>query len=202
MTDRALFRPRGLATSTAYALALVLGGLAWAAAPWLPSAGCVAPAAPAVDWQGCRLATLQAVSADLRGVRLARADLPNARLRDADLSAGDLRQVDLSGADLRAVRLAAADLTGADLRAADLRGAVLRDADLTGADLRGARVEGLDLRGAALGGARWVDGRYCAAGAVGGCEQDAITVSARGGPGSRNPGPSVQADTTARLSAL
>lgn len=183
-------------------MALALGGLAWLAAPWLPSAGCMAPAAPAVDWQGCRLATLHAGQADLRGARLAQADLPGASLVGADLSAGDLRQVELRGADLRAVRLAAADLSGADLRDADLRGAVLRDADLSGADLRGARVEGLDLRGAALGRARWVDGQYCAADAVGRCAQDETTLAQRGGDRSRKPDLSVQPDTTARLSAL
>lgn len=202
MAARAFRQPRGLATSWGYALALALGGLAWAAGPWLPSAGCVAPAAPAVNWQGCRLAVLHADRADLRGVRLAQADLPGASLQGADLSAGDLRQADLTGADLRTVRLAAADLSGADLRDADMRGAVLQGANLSGADLRGARIEGLDLRGASLGGARWVDGEYCPADAVGRCDRGETAVAAQATAASRNAGLSVKADTIVRLSTL
>ncbi|MCX7672655.1 MAG: pentapeptide repeat-containing protein [Thiobacillaceae bacterium] len=126
---------------------------------------CAAPPAPAVDWRGC----------DKRGLNLAGRVLRNARLQGARLEGADLSGADLGYADLRAVNLRHARLQGAHLAGVDLAGA-----DLTGADLSGARLYHANLRGAHLTGVRWaqtrlgravwVDGRVCAAEAVGRCD--------------------------------
>lgn len=133
------------------------------------TADCVAAPAPGVNWRDCHFDALAAPRADLDGVQLSNAVLPRAvlqaaRLNDGDLGYADLQQADLSYAELRSSRLVGANLRGADLTYADMRGA-----DLSFADLREARLGGARLEGASLKGAVWVDGRRCAAEAVGGC---------------------------------
>lgn len=81
----------------------------------------------------------------------------------------DKRGVDLVRADLSGARLENAILAGANLAGSRLDGADLRNADLRGADLSGASIVGVNFSGAKLGEARWVDGRSCAADAIGGC---------------------------------
>lgn len=86
--------------------------------------------------EGCWLADVDLVHADLRdarlsGSRLQRANLGQARLDGADLSGADLSFTSLRGASLRGADLSGAKLLGSDLRQADLSGAILDEVALS-----------------------------------------------------------------------
>ncbi len=136
---------------------------------------CSASPGEGVVWSGCikdgiilaegaTLKGLHALNASLRDARLPAVDLSGARLDYADLIRANLMDADLGEAVLRG-----ATLSRADLREADLSNADLRNADLRNVDLRDARIEGAVFEGAMLGNALWIDGRACAADAVGTC---------------------------------
>lgn len=96
---------------------------------------------------------VDAIRADLTGIRL-----ENAILRDANFEGSTLKRADLRGSILEVSRLRNTDfqyamLQGANLRHTDLRGASFYNADLRHADLRGANLDGTDFTDANCYGA-------------------------------------------------
>ncbi len=166
-------RPSRLAVVALALAILTLGAMGLYVYSRMPVLGavaaCNAPPGPAVNWNNCKLAGLEADHADLDGAWIRNTDLTGAslvatRLTDADLSYSTLNMADLRLADLRRARM-----VGAGLRGADLRGARLAGADLAYADLRGVRLATDSLAGVRLDHALWVDGRECAPGSVAAC---------------------------------
>ena len=116
--------------------------------------GTISPAAPKGDdaliqllqtrnCQGCQLADVDLVhaqlqDADLEGAKLQRANLSQARLDGANLRDADLSFTSLHGASLRGANLQGSTLVGSDLREVDLTGAILDPNALEQAHWRGA----------------------------------------------------------------
>jgi hypothetical protein len=123
-------------------------------------ADCAAPPLPNVNWRGCDKAGAMLEDANLNGATLVKAKLNGAQMARVNLVYANLRDADLSFADLRGVALLGANLNHTDLRGADLRGADLREAELDDAVLDDALLDG----------ARWRDGRLCAAESLGRCD--------------------------------
>jgi|GEM_PF-855052 len=76
---------------------------------------------------------------------------------------------DCSDCDLRGAIFSSQDLYGVDLSGADLRRAAFIGTNLRTANLEGANIRGTNFSGAKLGRTVWVDGKRCAARAVGRC---------------------------------
>ena len=106
-----------------------------------------------LNLRGISLRGVDAIRADLTGIRL-----ENAILRGANFEGSTLKRANLHGSILEVVRLRETDfeyaiLHGANLRHADLRGANFRNADLRNADFRGARIDQTDFTDANCTGA-------------------------------------------------
>ena len=96
------------------------------------------------ECQGCSLAGVDLIhaqlqNADLEGAKLKRANLSQARLEGADLSGSDLSFTNLQGASLRGSDLRKSRLIGTDLRGTDLTNALLDQNALEQAHWTGAR---------------------------------------------------------------
>lgn len=80
----------------------------------------------------------------------------------------------LEGANFKGINLSGADFRGAELDEVNFEGANLTNvnftnADLDDANLKGANIKGAIFKGAELEYAKWVDGRICGEGSIGGC---------------------------------
>lgn len=138
--------------------------------PSAPSApDCLAPPAPAVNWDFCAKPDVVHRQVNLSGASARNARLTNAVLVGANLQGADLAYADLSAADLTLVDAGRARLVGASLRKARLNHARLTGADLSFADLAGADLAGAELTATRLGHAIWSDGRVCSRDSIGVC---------------------------------
>lgn len=130
---------------------------------------CNKPAAPGINWSGCKLEGKPVSGKDLTNARLDNGDFRQADFHGSKLVGAQLAYANFTSADLRYADLAAARLVGADLRRADLSNARLDKADLSYANLVGANLGGASLKGTLLTKTIWFDGRVCAPGSIGVC---------------------------------
>ncbi len=153
---------------------VILGGIGLAWRYWpepvvQSTRDCQAPPGPGINWTNCQKDGLNLGKVDLREANLSNVRLSNSSLAGAVLSHANVAFADLSASDLRSTRLIGANLQGVNLRGAKLAGADLSLADLSYADLTGADLTGATLNGTKMHKAKWIDGRLCMPGSVGGC---------------------------------
>jgi hypothetical protein len=130
---------------------------------------CNKPAAPGINWSGCKLEGKSISGKDLSNARLDNGDFRQSDFHGSKLVGAQLAYANFSSADLRYTDLTTARLVGADLRRADLSNSRLDKADLSYANLAGAKLGGASLKETRLGKAIWFDGRVCAPGSIGVC---------------------------------
>ena len=130
---------------------------------------CNKPAAPGINWSGCKLEGKSVSGKDLSHARLDNGDFRQSDFHGSKMVGAQLAYANFISADLRYTDLASARLVGADLRRADLSNARLDKADLSYANLAGAKLGGASLKQTRLGKTIWFDGRVCAPGSIGVC---------------------------------
>jgi hypothetical protein len=93
------------------------------------------------------------------------------QVRPVDCQLPPAQGVDWSGCAKDDILLVGVDLSHAQLVGTSLRNANLSHADLRGANLARANLSGAKLEGARLDQATWIDGRICAQGSIGRCNE-------------------------------
>lgn len=99
------------------------------------------------------------IQEDFNKVIMGCKDLAGIKIEAANLKGFNLSGVDFRGAELEEVNFQGADLTNVNFQ----------NADMEEANLEGAKIDGANFKNAELEFAKWVDGRICAEGSIGGC---------------------------------
>jgi hypothetical protein len=135
----------------------------------MPTADCLSPPAPMMDWSNCIKPNLNLEKRNLSQSHLRNAQLVNANFSGANLTASDMAYSDLRASDLSNADLKETLLTGVNLQYADLTGADLTNADLSFADLRGADISKVTFNNTRLHQTIWTTGSVCSKDAIDVC---------------------------------